>query len=57
MWFKNFYSPICSHCHHLAPVWRKIAKDLEGVIRIGAFNYENISIHAIMPQKILTMMN
>lgn len=41
MWFVNFYSPQCSHCHHLAPVWRKIAKDLEGVIRIGAVNCED----------------
>lgn len=22
MWFVNFYSPGCSHCHHLAPAWR-----------------------------------
>ncbi|XP_043277162.1 dnaJ homolog subfamily C member 10-like [Venturia canescens] len=41
IWFINFYSPMCSHCHHLAPVWRKIAKDLEGVIRIGAVNCED----------------
>ena len=41
MWFINFYSPMCSHCHELAPVWRKIAKDLEGVIRIGAVNCED----------------
>ncbi|OXU22293.1 hypothetical protein TSAR_009361 [Trichomalopsis sarcophagae] len=41
MWFVNFYSPQCSHCHHLAPVWRKIAKDLEGVIRVGAVNCED----------------
>jgi DnaJ family protein C protein 10 len=41
MWFVNFYSPQCSHCHHLAPVWRKLAKKLEGVIRIGAVNCED----------------
>ncbi|XP_058802167.1 dnaJ homolog subfamily C member 10-like [Phymastichus coffea] len=41
MWFVNFYSPQCSHCHHLAPVWRKVAKDLEGVIRVGAVNCED----------------
>ncbi|XP_014238897.1 dnaJ homolog subfamily C member 10-like [Trichogramma pretiosum] len=41
MWFINFYSPQCSHCHTLAPVWRKIAKALEGVIRIGAVNCED----------------
>ncbi|KAJ8674390.1 hypothetical protein QAD02_005652 [Eretmocerus hayati] len=41
IWFINFYSPMCSHCHHLAPDWRKVAKDLEGVIRVGAVNCED----------------
>lgn len=41
MWLINFYSPMCSHCHHLAPVWRKVAKELEGVIRVGAVNCED----------------
>ncbi|XP_012286037.1 dnaJ homolog subfamily C member 10 [Orussus abietinus] len=41
MWLVNFYSPMCSHCHHLAPVWRSVAKDLDGVIRIGAVNCED----------------
>ncbi|XP_076340321.1 dnaJ homolog subfamily C member 10-like [Tachypleus tridentatus] len=39
-WFINFYSPQCSHCHHLAPAWRELARELEGVIRIGAVNCE-----------------
>ncbi|CAF0832321.1 unnamed protein product [Didymodactylos carnosus] len=38
IWFINYYSPQCGHCHDLAPVWREIAKVLEGVIRIGAVN-------------------
>lgn len=38
VWFINFYSPRCSHCHTLAPSWREMAKELEGVIRIGAVN-------------------
>ncbi|XP_066593940.1 dnaJ homolog subfamily C member 10-like [Prorops nasuta] len=41
MWLINFYSPMCSHCHHLAPIWRKVAKELEGVIRVGAVNCED----------------
>ncbi|XP_046422638.1 dnaJ homolog subfamily C member 10-like isoform X1 [Neodiprion fabricii] len=41
IWFINFYSPMCSHCHHLAPVWRQVAKELEGVVRIGAVNCED----------------
>ncbi|KHJ92232.1 hypothetical protein OESDEN_07886, partial [Oesophagostomum dentatum] len=38
MWFINFYSTFCSHCHQLAPTWRKFAKSMEGAIRIGAVN-------------------
>ncbi|CAJ0595479.1 unnamed protein product [Cylicocyclus nassatus] len=38
MWFINFYSTYCSHCHQLAPTWRKFAKDMEGAVRIGAVN-------------------
>lgn len=38
IWFINFYSPRCSHCHDLAPSWREMARELDGVIRIGAVN-------------------
>uniref|UniRef100_A0A8C4JUP5 DnaJ homolog subfamily C member 10 n=1 Tax=Dromaius novaehollandiae TaxID=8790 RepID=A0A8C4JUP5_DRONO len=38
LWFVNFYSPRCSHCHELAPTWREFAKEMDGVIRIGAVN-------------------
>uniref|UniRef100_A0A8C4QAF5 DnaJ homolog subfamily C member 10 n=1 Tax=Eptatretus burgeri TaxID=7764 RepID=A0A8C4QAF5_EPTBU len=38
LWFVNFYSPGCSHCHNLAPTWREFAKEMDGVIRIGAVN-------------------
>ncbi|XP_013395942.1 dnaJ homolog subfamily C member 10 [Lingula anatina] len=38
VWFINYYSPHCSHCHDLAPTWRDVAKELEGVIRVGAVN-------------------
>jgi len=38
IWFINFYSPRCSHCHTLAPSWREMARELDGVIRIGAVN-------------------
>ncbi|XP_049766880.1 dnaJ homolog subfamily C member 10-like [Schistocerca cancellata] len=40
LWFINFYSPMCSHCHTLAPVWRRLAQELEGVVRFGAVNCE-----------------
>ncbi|CAI4224319.1 unnamed protein product [Auanema sp. JU1783] len=38
IWFINFYSTYCSHCHQLAPTWRKFASEMEGAIRIGAVN-------------------
>lgn len=41
IWFVNFYSPRCGHCHDLAPTWRSIAKQLEGVVRIGAVNCQD----------------
>lgn len=41
IWFINFYSPRCSHCHDLAPSWRELARELFGVIRIGAVNCED----------------
>lgn len=41
IWFINFYHPMCSHCHTLAPVWRKVARELEGVVRIGAVNCDD----------------
>ncbi|XP_032668105.1 dnaJ homolog subfamily C member 10-like isoform X3 [Odontomachus brunneus] len=40
-WFVNFYSPMCSHCHHLAPVWKEVAKLLNGVVKIAAVNCED----------------
>ncbi|XP_066146223.1 dnaJ homolog subfamily C member 10-like [Euwallacea fornicatus] len=39
-WFVNFYSPHCHHCVELAPIWRKLAAELEGVVRIAAVNCE-----------------
>ena len=41
LWFINFYSPRCGHCHDLAPVWRKVAKELQGIVRIGAVNCQD----------------
>ncbi|KAL6256379.1 hypothetical protein P5V15_012493 [Pogonomyrmex californicus] len=48
-WFVNFYSPMCSHCHHLAPVWRKVAKLLNSVMKIAAVNceYDRMLCHQV----------
>lgn len=40
-WFINFYSPQCHHCHTLVPIWRKLAVELDGVIRMAAVNCED----------------
>lgn len=40
-WFVNFYSPMCSHCHNLAPTWKKVANVLSGVVKIAAVNCED----------------
>ncbi|KAF4519513.1 hypothetical protein B566_EDAN010698 [Ephemera danica] len=40
-WFVNFYSAMCSHCHHLAPIWRRFARRVEGVVRVAAVNCED----------------
>lgn len=39
-WFVNFYSPMCHTCHHLAPVWRSLAEELNGAVYFGAVNCE-----------------
>ncbi|PAV76720.1 hypothetical protein WR25_21045 isoform B [Diploscapter pachys] len=51
MWFINFYSTYCSHCHQLAPTWRKFAREIEGTIRIGAVNCAE-DVHLCQSQRV-----
>ena len=37
----KFYSLSCNHCHALAPTWKKLAKEFNGIVRIGALNCED----------------
>ena len=39
-WFIKFYVPWCSHCQHLAPTWRQMAKEMEGKLNVGEVNCE-----------------
>lgn len=38
IYFVNFYSTMCSHCHTLAPTWRILAKQMLGTVNIAAVN-------------------
>jgi thiol-disulfide isomerase/thioredoxin len=40
MQISHFLAPWCGHCKNLAPEWDKLAKSLEGIIRVGAVDMD-----------------
>jgi thiol-disulfide isomerase/thioredoxin len=40
VWLIEFYAPWCQHCKRLKPTMERLAKELEGFVKVGAVNCE-----------------
>jgi len=40
VWLIEFYAPWCQHCRRFKPVFERVARDLDGFVKVGAVNCE-----------------
>lgn len=50
MWMVEFYAPWCGHCQSLTPEWKKMAKAVSGVIKVGAVDLDAQTDRSPFPQ-------
>jgi protein disulfide-isomerase A6 len=51
LWMVEFYAPWCGHCKSLAPEYKKAAKALEGIVKLGAVDMTTEGVYFLIKIK------